>query len=73
MSETDDMVYLEAKPINGQVVANVGCSIGYSWWKQANGFAEFKLVKHYVLLLQELKRTANVMNKINTQKVSTGI
>lgn len=67
------VVYIEAKPINGQIVANPGNSIGYSWWKQANGYAEFKLVKHYVLLLQELKRAENMMKKIDVEKNSTGI
>jgi hypothetical protein len=45
-------LYLEAKPINGQVVACNGCGIGYSWWEQANGYVEYKLVKHYVFLLE---------------------
>lgn len=66
-------VYLEAKPINGQIVASAGCSIGYSWWRQANGYAEFKLVKHYVLLLQELKRAENILKKINEENNFTGI
>ena len=67
------IVYLEAKPINGQIVANPGNGIGYSWWKQANGYTEFKLVKHYVLLLQELKRAENILKKIDEEKNSTGI
>lgn len=62
------VVYLEAKPINGQIIANPGNSIGYSWWKQANGYAEFKLVKHYVLLLQELKRAENILKKIDKRE-----
>ena len=66
-------VYLEAKPINGQIVACSGCSIGYSWWKQANGYAEFKLVKHYVLLLQELKRAEDILRQINQSDKHTGI
>lgn len=67
------VVYLEAKPINMQIVANPGNSIGYSWWKQANGYAEFKLVKHYVLLLQELKRAENILKKIDEGKNSSEI
>ena len=67
------VVYFEAKPINGQIIACNGCSIGYSWWKQANGYAEFKLVKHYVLLLQELKRAENILKKINEESNFTGI
>jgi len=63
--DTKTTVYLEAKPINGQIVACSGCSIGYSWWQQANGFAEFKLVKHYALLLEELKRAKDVLIQIN--------
>lgn len=58
-------VYLEAKPVNGQVVACNGCSIGHSWWRQTNGYAEFKLVRHYVLLLEELKHAENILKKIN--------
>ena len=66
-------VYLEAKPINGQIAACSGCSIGYSWWKQANGYAEFKLVKHYALLLQELKRAEGILRQINQSDKHTGI
>ena len=73
-SKTDKTtVYLEAKPINGQIVACGSCSIGYSWWKQGNGYAEFKLVKHYVLLLQELKRAENILKKINKEDSRRGI
>lgn len=67
------VVYLQAKPINEQIVANPGNSIGYSWWKQANGYAEYKLVKHYVLLLQELKRAEDILKKIDEGKKSSEI
>lgn len=66
-------VYLEAKPINGQVVACPGCSIGHLWWKQANGYAEFKLVKSYVLFLEELKRSDDILRKISQSDKHTGI
>ncbi|MBB1429798.1 MULTISPECIES: hypothetical protein [unclassified Pseudoalteromonas] len=47
-------VYLYSKPVNGQVEACAGCSIGYRWWKQANGYTESRLVKHYKYLLEDL-------------------
>lgn len=47
-------VYLYARPVNGQVEACGGCSIGYKWWKQANGYTESRLVKHYKYLLEDL-------------------
>lgn len=70
---TKTEVYLEAKPVNGQIVAHPGCSIGYSWWKQANGYAEYKLVKNYVLLLKELKQSDNILQKINKTNKHDGV
>lgn len=57
-------VYLLAKPANNQVVSCNGCSIGYAWWKQANGYAEFKLVKKYKYLLQDLARKNDLINNL---------
>ena len=57
-------IYLEARPVNSNVVSCNGCSIGHSWWKQANGYAEYKLVKNYSLLLEELKRNKEISEKI---------
>lgn len=56
-------VYIMAKPVNSQTVSNPGNSIGYSWWKQSNGYAESRLVKKYVFLLQELGRSKSVKGK----------
>ncbi len=55
-------VYLLAKPVNNQIVSCNGCSIGYAWWKQVNGYAEFKLVKRYKYLLEDLVRKYNYNN-----------
>ncbi len=57
-------VYLLAKPVNSQVEACAGCSIGYKWWKQGNGYAEFKLVKHYKFLLEDLAEKLDLQQSI---------
>lgn len=49
-------VYLLAKPVTNQIESCNGCSIVHTWWKQANGYAEFKLVKRYKYLLEDLAR-----------------
>lgn len=46
-------VYLQAKPVSGQIEANQGKSIGYSWWKIANGYSEQQTVKNYISLIEE--------------------
>ena len=49
-------VYLEGRPISGQIEAAPGNSIGWSWWQLANGFEEQNVVKSYVLLLEDYDR-----------------
>jgi len=50
-------VYMEARPVNDQVVSCDDCGIDHTWWKQTNGYAEYRLVKNYIFLLEELKRS----------------
>lgn len=63
-------VYLLAKPVNGQVESGAGNSIGYAWWKQANGYAEYKLVKHYRFLLEDLSRQLELQQQIQKREDS---
>jgi hypothetical protein len=60
-------VYLEAKPVNEQVVSAPGHSIGHAWWRQSNGHTEYKLVKQYILLLQELDKAEEVLRHIQKE------
>lgn len=62
-------VYLLAKPVNSQVEACAGCSIGYKWWKQGNGYAEFKLVKHYKFLLEDLAEKLDLQQSIQENQI----
>lgn len=55
---SETLVYLFSKPVNEQVESCNGCSIGHNWWKQANGYAEYKIVKHYKYLLESLDEKA---------------
>jgi hypothetical protein len=63
-------VHLEAKPVNEQVVAAPGHSIGHAWWRQSNGYTEYKLVKQYILLLQELDKAEDVLRHIQKEDYS---
>jgi len=65
--ESKTKVYLLSKPINGQVEACNGCTIGYNWWKQANGYSEFKLVKKYKYLLEDLAQKVQLQHSIETK------
>jgi hypothetical protein len=67
-SNSKTKVYLLAKPVNGQVESCAGCSIGYQWWKQGNGYAEFKLVKHYKFLLEDLAEKFEVQQMIQNSE-----
>jgi hypothetical protein len=49
-------LYLEARPISGQIEAGAGNSIGWKWWKIANGYEEQNIVRSYVLLLEDFDR-----------------
>jgi len=61
-------VYLLSKPVNGQVESCIGCSIGYRWWQQANGYAEYKLIKRYKYLLEDLAHKTNLQKQINNKQ-----
>jgi len=50
------LVYLLAKPVSGQIEANKGNVIGYTWWQLANGYAEQQTVRNYIALIQEYDR-----------------
>lgn len=60
-------VYLLAKPVNDQVESCSGCSIGKMWWKQANGYAEYKLVSKYKFLLEDLARDTTFLTDLNEE------
>ena len=62
-------VYLLANPVNSQVEACAGCSIDHKWWKQGNGYAEFKLVKHYKFLLEDLAEKLDLQKSIQESQV----
>ena len=61
-------VYLLAKPVNEQVESCAGCSIGHKWWKQANGYAEFKLVQRYKFLLEDLSDKLDLQEEIQKKE-----
>jgi len=67
--ESKTKVYLFARPVNEQVESCFGCSIGHKWWKQTNGVAEFKLVKQYKFLLEDLARSKELLMKLSQNKV----
>lgn len=55
-NEQKTSVYLEARPVSGQIESRPGNSIGYSWWQVANGYSEQQTVRHYISLIQEYDR-----------------
>jgi hypothetical protein len=61
-------VYLLSKPVNGQVESCEGCSIGYSWWQQANGYSEFRLIKRYKYLLEDLANKTKLQKEIDNKE-----
>jgi hypothetical protein len=69
--ESKTKVYLMANPVNSQVEACGGCSIGYKWWKQSNGYAEFKLVKHYKFLLEDLAEKLELQQTIQENQLGS--
>lgn len=54
------LVYLLAKPVSGQIEANKGNSIGYTWWQLANGYTEQQTVRNYIALIQEYDRKKKI-------------
>lgn len=67
--ESKTKVYLFSRPVNEQVESCFGCSIGYKWWKEANGFSEFKLVKQYKFLLEDLARSEEMLIKLEQNQL----
>ncbi len=53
ISDSKTNVYLMAKPVSGQLEANQGVTIGYTWWQYANGYNESQTVKNYISIIQE--------------------
>lgn len=49
-------VYLEGRPVSGQLEAAPGNSIGWQWWQISDGYQEQKVVRAYVLLLEDYDR-----------------
>jgi len=49
----DTYVYLQARPVSGQIEAKPGNSIGWNWWQLANGYDEQQTVRNYIALIQE--------------------
>ncbi|MGZ9897044.1 hypothetical protein [Shewanella gaetbuli] len=52
-------VYLEARPVSGQVEASDGASIGWSWWRLSSAFEERDIVRSYKILLEDYDRAVN--------------